>query len=613
MDVTEPHSLGFRNRIVMAAMTTGLASAAGRPTEALLAWYETRAAGGTGAVIVEETLVLDDERCRALRPHRLRLAADRAVTSFAALATRIAKGGAVPLLQVSYPGVSDVNAIPADELARIVAAFVAAAQRAQRAGFSGVQLQAIPSRLLGQLLTPRLNRGRDRTRTHRQIIEAIRRECGTAYPVLIKLSADERDPRGITPDLAREIARSLEAAGVGGIEVVGGAASIPPTEPLSSGVGEATRSALAAEVKAAVGVPVLASGRILSHDAANQVLGLGQADLVAVGRALLADPAWVAKQRAGIELEIAPCIGCMACFTPAPDGSVGCPVNAEAGLEHLSPLSPAARARTIAVLGASLAGLELARVAASRGHTVRIATSGMPLGGLLGLRAGVPGDAEFGRALLYFGDRLRELGVNVTDDAATHADVVIDCRPSPERRPKWVGLKGTLAAGELLGRDLHEMYGIGRRVAVVGDGAHAAEVALFLAGWGRRPSVIVSAAEDNPFFDVHPVHAARLRERLEGYKIPLVSGARALKWEYDEDRKSRLIVRRDGQREALEPFHSAVAASGWESASQWPQRWRAPRLLDSVPAGTTIRLPDTFYPEPLRDQVRFAHRLGRLV
>ncbi|HEU5318865.1 MAG TPA: NAD-binding protein [Chloroflexota bacterium] len=622
MLLDSPLALGgveLRNRTVVAAMTTGAASRTGRPTRRLRAWYEARGAGGAGVVVVEESFVRDDAACRAVRPRHLMLASDAAVPSFRRLATGIRYGGAQPLLQLSYPHVGDLSKLTLEELRGVLRSFVTAGVRAKAAGFAGVQLQAIPSRLLGQLLSPLQNQRRDalgrdtvgRLRAVREVVGGIREACGADFPVLVKLSADERNAQGMTPELAQDVARALEDAGVAGIEVVGGATSVSPTELLSCGVGEATRAELAAAVKAAARVPVLASGRILSPDAAEGVLQRGQADLVALARAALADAAWHAKQRAGIGTEIVPCIGCMACFTPSSDGVIGCPVNGDAGLEHLPPLEAVRVARRVAVVGASLAGLELARVAAARGHDVRLTTAGLPIGGLLGLRAGVPGDAEFGRALLYFGDRLRELGVAISDDAEHGAAVTVDCRPAAERRPRWLNGKGTLAAGELLGRDLHEMYGIGRRVAVIGEGALAAEVALFLAGWGRRPMVVVSTASADPFPDVHPVHAARLRERLEGYKVGVVADARVVQWEYDEDRRSRLIVRRGGRRETLEPFHSAVSAAGWERPGSWPQRVATPRVLREVPDGTTFRLTDTIYPEPLRDQVRFANRLAR--
>jgi hypothetical protein len=321
----------------------------------------------------------------------------------------------------------------------------------------------------------------------------------------------------------------------------------------------------------------------------------------------------------------------MACYTPAAGGGVGCPVNGAAGREDLPPLQPAARPRHIAVLGANLAALELAYVAATRGHHVELSTERLPLGGLLGLRAGVPGNAEFGRAFLALTDRLLEVGGGIVEHVTDGAAVVVDCRPGPERRPAWAHGRGVLLAGEVLGRDLHQMYGIGRRVAVVGCGALAAEVALFLAGWGRRPTVIVPHSATNPFPDVHPMHAARLRDRLEGYKATLVTDTVAVAWRYDPDRRSELRVTRQGAEEVLGPFHSAVSAAGWPAVKgqrprvkghegdernqdrepAWPQAVFATTIRREMPDGATFTLGDTPYAEPLRDLVRYAHLLGR--
>jgi 2,4-dienoyl-CoA reductase-like NADH-dependent reductase (Old Yellow Enzyme family) len=624
------------NRVAMAPMTTGFASRAGLPSPRLLAWYEARAAGGVAMVVVEETQVGDDDLCRASIPRRLRLAHDRHIALFRKLAVAIREAGAVPAIQLTYPALPDVGSPRTSEITEIIRAFVAAARRAQQAGFQVVEVQALPSRLLGQLLSPSSNRRRDRygrgpagrLRALTEIVAAIRGERRDGLPVIVRYSADERTPRGLTLEAGRQIASALEAAGASALEVVGGASSNAPSELLSTGVGEATRADLAASVRAVVGIPILANGRIVSSDAAERVLREQQADLASMGRALLADPAWVAKERIGLELETIPCISCMACFTPAPDGGTGCPVNGDAGREFLPPLFAAEQPRRITVLGASLAGLELARIAASRGHVVEIVTAGLPLGGLLGLRAGVPGNAEFGRAFLYFGDRLTELGVFISDDPSGEPDIMVDCRPGPEIRPAWARGKGLLLAAELLGRDLHEMYGVGRRVAVAGPGALAAETALFLAGWGRRPTVVVPGSEDAPFPDVHPTHAARLLERLDGYKVLLITGATPLEWVYDEQRRSTLRVRRNGRSEPLEPFHTAVSAAGWPRLSDgpgaelrapsnrlpsWPQALKMPRLPEQVPVGSTISLGDTPYPEALRDLVAYANLLGRVL
>jgi 2,4-dienoyl-CoA reductase-like NADH-dependent reductase (Old Yellow Enzyme family) len=576
-------SLTLPNRIVMAAMTTGFASRAGRPSRRLIAWYEARAAGGAGLIIVESTLVdvprqlwpgLQASPSAGLRVRplpRLRLDRDEAIPRFRALAEAIHRAGARAAIQLHYPPVPDVAALPAEAIAGVVEAFGAAAARARRAGFDAIEIQASHRSLLAQLLSPATNRRQDRygrgaagrLRALVDVVRAARRQTDDRLPVLVKFSADEYRPNGITPQLARDIARALVAAGAAALEVIAGSMDSEGSIRLSAGVGEATQAHLAAEVRAAVGVPVLAAGRIVSGETAERVVRDGQGDLVSLGRALLADPAWPAKVRAGIDSEIIPCIGCMACFTPGPDGATGCPVNGEAGREFLPPLPAPASPRRVAILGASLPGLELARVAAMRGHEVTIATAGLPLGGLLGLRAGVPGNAEYGRAFLYFAERLHELGAGITDQPDPGADVTVDCRPRPEVRPAWARGRAVLLAGQLLGKDLHELYGIGRRVAVVGPGALAAETALFLAGWGRRPTVIVPGTEAEPFPDVHPMHAARLRERLDGYHVPLVTGTRVLEWIYDEERRSKLRVVRDGREEILEPFHSAVSAAGW--------------------------------------------------
>lgn len=713
--------LTLPNRVVMAAMATGFASPEGLPTPRLIAWYGARATGGAGLVIVEGARVAAPHPTASrsrFGQHFLRLDADGVVPAFVPLVAAIHRGGARAAIQLTYPAVHDPASLTGAELGEIVAAFGRAAEQAQAAGFDAVEVQCTYRSLFAQLLSPATNSRGDkygrgpagRLRALRDAIAAIRSAttpgamapgaarsgagapgpttpgtatlgvltraaavpgaAGSAFPVIVKFSADEYLPRGLTPARSVEIARALREAGVSALEILAGAVASDAALRLSSGVGEAVLADLAGRIREVVDVPVIAAGRLLTGDGSEGVLHEGQADLVALGRTLLADPAWTAKVRAGVEQEVSPCISCMACFTPAPDGGIGCPVNGEAGQEHLPPLDAAERPRHIAILGASLAGLELARTAAARGHRVTLVTAGLPLGGLLGLRAGVPGNAEFGRAFLYHGDRLVELGVSIAADdevATLGAHVTVDCRPQAERRPHWGQGRGVFPAGDVLRRDLHEMYGIGRRIAVAGPGVLAAEVALFLAGWGRRPTAIVPGEPDNPFPDAHPTHAARLQERLQGYKVLLVTGATPLEWRYDPGRKSQLLVRRAGREEVLGPFHTAITAEGWPAVPRqgprvpsdarrsrpaasslesggsgnsggagnghsrhtgssssrddpwpaanflWPAAVFTPEVPETVPDGTTLLLEDTLYPEPLRDLVLYAHRLGRVL
>jgi 2,4-dienoyl-CoA reductase-like NADH-dependent reductase (Old Yellow Enzyme family) len=632
---TQLGPLSLPNRVAMAAMVTGFASRAGRPTWRLVEWYAARAAGGAGLIIVEQTLVAAGHGAGSTpspehwrRVPRLRLDGDRAIPAFASLAAAIHRGGARAALQLDHP-------LPPRPIALADAlhAFATAAGRARAAGFDAIELACAYDSFLGRRLAP----GKSGAAAGlmdggpaavRSVVQAVRHALGPALALLVKLGLPWPARDGEIEQLGA-LVHMLAGLGVDGIEVAAGAQVDSPSLPLSCGVGEATLGDLASAVRQAMAVPVLAGGRLLSVEGAEELLRDGKGDLAVLGRALLADPAWYGKVRAGLDLEIVPCIGCLACYTPSAGGGLGCPVNAEAGREYLPPLEPATHQRRIAILGTSLPALELARIAAMRGHQVELATAGLPLGGLLGLRAGVPGNAELGRAFLYFGDRLRELGAGMGEEVEPGAGVTIDCRPGPERRPAWAHGRGVLLAGELLGRDLHELYGVGRRVVVVGPGALAAEAALFLAGWGRRPVVVVPNPANEPFADVHPMHAARLRERLEGYKVPLVTEATPVAWRYDPNRRSTLRVRRlDGSTEELGPFHSAVSAAGWlprrahqangggratsrPAPARWPQRARLPPLPDHVADGTTIVLGDSPYPEPLRDMAGWAHLLAR--
>jgi thioredoxin reductase len=143
------------------------------------------------------------------------------------------------------------------------------------------------------------------------------------------------------------------------------------------------------------------------------------------------------------------------------------------------------------------------------------------------------------------------------------------------------------------------MYGIGRRVAVCGPGALAAEVALFLAGWGRRPTVIVPGDHGDPFPDVHPQHGARLGERLLGYRCELVTGTKPVAWHDARDRKSKLTVKRGDEVITLGPFQTAVDCSNWP--------------LPSNAADKVLMVGDSASANDLRQLVRAANINARTI
>lgn len=598
--------LTFANRAVMAPMPTGTADTDGLPGADTIAWYVARARGGAGLIVVEPTLVAPMPLPDRLRP--LVSATGGAWYVFAELAESIRAAGSVPAISLDHPDRRPLETWSRFELADVVRAFGTAAAAAGRAGFSAVHLSLDTSACLGRALlrasnhrTDRYGRGPSgRLLLAREVVAAV----GLAgLPVIVRVPCPASPVGSTLIEVAGSLAESMVDAGATVIEVAPGPRFDDPTLPLLAGNGEAVLSTqvsvIAARLKAGGRVvPIVMAGRIASPPGAETALAIPGVEAVAIGRAMIADPAWLGKVRAGIEDEIVPCIGCLACLDRTSEPRVGCVTNGDAGHEA-EVVTGASRPIQITVLGSGLPGLEFARVAASRGHLVTVVPDHNPLGGITGLRSGVPGNAEFGRASLGAFDRLRDLGVVVSGSAPLDAEVTVDGRP-PEPRPvRWGSGRNVLRAGEVLGRDLHQMYGIGRRVVVCGPGALAAEVALFLAGWGRRPTVVVAGTRDNPFPDVHPMHGARLRERLVGYKCELVTGSVPLAWHESRDRKSRLVVLRDGEEESLGPFHTAV------DCEDWPQ----PREHNH----TGLAVGDSALAPALRRLVRAANILARTV
>ncbi len=601
-------ALPLANRVAMAPMSTGLADELGHPTRATVAWYVARARGGTALVIVEPTLVSRPTGPRADRP--LVLAADEDVEAFARLAEAVAGAGAAISLSLEHPDRRAFETISTADLGLALAAFGAAARRARDAGFRAIQLSLDAASFLGRSLARATNRRSDRygrgpegRRTLAR--EAVRIVAAVGLPVIVRIPCAAVDPVSIPVEDAASLGEAMCLAGATALEIAPGPTWDDGSLPLVAGNGEAVLTTQASAIGAAVAargvmVPILASGRIVSALGAEAALRVPGVEAVAIGRALVADPAWTAKVRAGIESEIVPCIGCLACLDRDPGETIACVTNGDAGRESLA-LVPTETPRRMVVVGAGLPGLEFARVAATRGHDVTVVTGGMPLGGITGLRAGVPGNAEYGQAALAMVQRLRDLGVAMFEVPPDDIELVVDARPAAPLPVSWATGRNVLVAADVLGRDLHQMYGIGRRVATCGPGALAAEVGLFLAGWGRRVTVIVPGTLEAPFPDVHPMQAARLRERLLGYRCELLTGTVPVRWHDSRDRKSRLEVLRDGVPTVLGPFQTAVDCLGWPSE-------REPR--GGSPA---VTVGDAGTATALRRLVRGANDLARRV
>jgi hypothetical protein len=260
-----------------------------------------------------------------------------------------------------------------------------------------------------------------------KVIAEIRQAVGPDYPVGVRIVSQDLIDGGLGPSECAEIARRLEQEPVDFIDVslsgywrfnkMLGTMELPMGYELES----------SQVVTQAVALPTIVSGRIMTLDAANQIVKSGQADMVSMVRATIADADLVAKARAGRESQIRPCIGTnQACVGGLAVGAFGCVTNALAGRESqiASESAPASVAKRVLVVGGGPAGMEAARVAALRGHSVQLHELRRQLGGQLAIAASVRERADLAALNRWLEDEIRRLGVRVSLGSFVDPDMV---------------------------------------------------------------------------------------------------------------------------------------------------------------------------------------------
>jgi len=391
------------------------------------------------------------------------------------------------------------RALTIPEIRQVQKNFALAAERVKRAGFDAVEVIASAGYLISQFLSPVVNRRDDeyggscenRMRFGLEVAAEIRRAVGPDFPVIFRVAGNEFMEGGLENEDARVFAHELEKAGADMINVTGGwhETRVPQ---LTMALPRGGYVYLAAGIKRAVSIPVMACNRINDPLLADRILRDGLADLIGFARGLIADPELPNKAMADRFDEINLCIGCnQGCFDTLFAGQpVTCLVNARAGAEARRTLSPAARRKKVLVIGGGPGGMEAARVAALRGHEVVLYEKEGNLGGQLHLAAIPPGRTEFLTFGRYLENQLRKLNVAVrlggeasaAQVEAEKPDAVIVATGACALTPPIKGVEGPnvrLAWDVLTGR-----ADTGKEVIVIGGGAVGLETALFLAHKG---------------------------------------------------------------------------------------------------------------------------------
>ena len=527
--ILQPIEVGgqtFKNRIMFPPLTTGYEKN-GMISEQDMGFYTRLAKGGVGYIVLGDVAPIN-----SFSPTP-KLFDDSQIPAFKALADSVHAYGTKLGIQIFHPEY-DVDAINSlfmqkkfdemrqrlhhdmmfftDEVSEemlmaIIDKMCACAVRAQKAGVDVIQIHG--DRLNGCLCSTRMNHRTDkfggslenRVRFARMLTRAIRK----AVPDMVidyKLSivTPQRGKGGIDEADAVQFAQWLVEDGVDMLHVAQAnhtgnmADTIPPmgVQPYGFFV------KIAGDIKKAVNVPVSAVGRIVDADMAARVIESGMADMVAMGRPLLADPDWGTKIAAGKACDIRRCISCNKGCTDAIQNRqfLSCVLNAENGYENTRSIQPAAQKKKIAVLGGGPAGLEAARVAALRGHDVTLFEKTTTLGGQLNIACVPPRKEEMRRAAQDLIHAVCNAGVHLcmgqtrTAEQLKNAgfEAVINAVGAHSAAPRIPGIDSVnvVDAWRVLAGE-QQVYGT---VAVIGGGMVGCETAEYLAARGCKVSVI---------------------------------------------------------------------------------------------------------------------------
>ena len=458
-------SVTAKNRIVSSGHDTVLADD-GRIGDRLIAYHQARAKGGAGVIVLQvagvhqsakyssSILMADTDDCipgyramvDAIRPHGTVLfgqlfhdGREMMESQDGSLAVALAPS-AVPNERFHVMP----RAMPVPLIEEIVACYGSAARRLQTAGLDGVEIVASHGYLPAQFLNPRVNLRHDqyggtpenRLRFLREVITSVRDSVGGDFVVGLRVSASEETDDGLTADEMLDALRALDDDGaLNYVSVVAGtSATITGSDHIAPPMSfpPAYVAPLSAEVKKAVSVPVMVAGRINQPHEGEQVVASGQADLVAMTRALICDPLIAAKAEKGLVDEIRACIGCnQACIGHFHAGyPISCIQHPETGRELTYGIRrPASAAKDVMVVGGGVGGMKAAVVAAERGHRVTLYEAARRPGGQVLLAEQLPGRAEFGGAVTNLLSEIDRYGVKVVTGRRVDAALVLDQRP----------------------------------------------------------------------------------------------------------------------------------------------------------------------------------------
>lgn len=577
----EPINVGkmkLKNRISMPPMATNFSTTEGELTPRQIKYYEERAKGGVGLIVTESCYIHPGGKGG---PTRLGLWSDKHISGFQKLADTVHKYDVKIIPQIhhaghlskpgfigEYPVSSSSVPSPAygviprclteKEIGELVTMFGETARRAKEAGLDGVEIHAAHGYLLNQFLSPLFNKRTDKYGGHLanrmrfllEVIERVRNVVGNDFPIVVRYIGDEFVEGGLTTDDTTIIAKVLEKTGVNALDISGavtvsGEMMVPP-----AAIPQGCLVHLAEAIKKVVSIPVFTVGRIREMGMAEEILQSNKADIVHIGRPLMADPELPKKWAEGRLDEVRRCISCNeGCTSRMFKGlDITCTVNPMVGREH--EIVPAKKSKKVMVIGGGPGGMEAAAVASLRGHKVSLFEKNSQLGGQLILAACAPFKQEISWIVEDLEKQLHQREVSIQKGQEVTIDLIEQFQPeavvfATGGSPLIPGIKGVEKTNVVTSHEvLAGRVKTGDKIVIIGGGSSGAETAEFLADQGK--TVVICEMLEDVIMDTEPMTRKLMLKYLseKGVRILINSEAKEIKPE-------GLVVKRNENEELI--------------------------------------------------------------